>query len=463
MMALPLDLQRGACPALSAPMMTGDGLLARISLVEAISPGQLADICRLTQTHGNGMVDISARGNLQVRGLSAISAPRLDAEVRAMNLPLREGLAVEVPPLAGMDDSEIADPRPLAEAIRDASRNITGLAPKMAVVVDGGGLLRLSDLLADIRLVAVGKHDWKLLLGGIEQSARVFNVLRETLVVDTVMDLLKRLASLGNKARGRDLTGGLAVNDTAPHTPTSSSGLSRGSAGVATVDPSQMLGTNPSMTARNAVASPFELLMLSDGLHAVGIGPAFGQAKAEHLIALCDEAARLGIKSLKPALDHSLLFFGTEIACRALRDFADSNGFITSATDPRSHIAACSGSPACNSATIATHEIAAAAAAECADLLDGSFKLHVTGCPKGCAHPQPATLALCGTADRVSIIAQGKAADQPFAFSSFADTNATLRRLADLVGSERRPGENSAACLARIGSDWLAAAATGRP
>ncbi|TNM60504.1 precorrin-3B synthase [Aliirhizobium smilacinae] len=462
MTALPLNMQRGACPALSAPMMTGDGLLARISLIEAISPEELTDICRLALKHGNGMIDISARGNLQVRGLTETSAPRLDAEIRAMSLPLRDGLAVEVPPLAGMDGSEIADPRPLAEAIREASRGITGLAPKMTVVVDGGGLLRLSDLLADIRLVALSKREWKLLLGGTEQSGFLFNVLRETLVVDTVIELLKRLASLRNKARGRDLIADLAENKKAPPAPPLSSGLSRGSASVEKTDPSQMLGTGPTMTSGNA-ASPFDLFPLSDGLHAVGIGPAFGQANSGNLIALCDEAARLGIKSAKPAFDHSLLFFSTEIACRALRDFAANNGFVTSATDPRGHIAACSGSPACNSATIATHEIAATAAAECADLLDGSFKLHVTGCPKGCAHPQPAALALCGTADRVSLIAQGKAADEPFAFSSFADTNATLRRLADLVRSERRPSENSAACLARIGSDRLAAAATGRP
>ena len=453
MTTLPLNLQRGACPALSAPMMTGDGLLARISLTEAISPEQLADICRLALKHGNGMIDISARGNLQVRGLSETSAPRLDADVRTMSLPLRDGLAVEVPPLAGMDGSEIADPRPLAEAIRDASRNITGLAPKMAVVVDGDGLLRLSDLLADIRLVAFSKTEWKLLLGGTEQSGRVFNVLRETLVVDTVIELLERLKGLGSKARGRDLGGELPLNETTPPTLPSSSGSSGGSTSVEKTDTSQA----------GAAVSPFDLFPLSSGLHAVGIGPAFGQAKAKDLIALCGEAARLGINSLKPALGHSLLFFGTENAGRELQDFADTHGFVTSAIDPRGHIAACSGSPACNSATIATHDIAATAAAECADLLDGSFKLHVTGCPKGCAHPQPAALALCGTADRVSLIAQGKAADQPFAFSSFADTNATLRRLADLVRSERRPSENSAACLARIGSDRLAAAATGRP
>jgi precorrin-3B synthase len=440
-------------------MMTGDGLLARVALIEAISPDDLARLCRLALTHGNGMIDISARGNLQVRGLSDISAPRLDADVRAMNLPLRDGLAVEVPPLAGLDASEIADPRPLADAIRDGARGITGLAPKMAVVVDGAGHLRLSDLLADIRLAAVSKTEWQVLLGGTEQSARVFDVLRETLVVDTVLALLHRLAGLGNKARGRDLATVLLTTS-----PSSSSGLSRGSIDAEKGATSQMLGTSPSMTAETATAaSPFALFSLSNGLHAVGIGPAFGQSKAANLIQMCDEATRLGIGSVKPALDHSLIFFGSDTACSALQDFAAGNGFITSAHDARSRIAACTGSPACNSATIATHDIAAQAAAECGDLLDGSFKLHVTGCAKGCAHPEPTALALCGTLDRVSLIAKGKASGQPFAFTSFADTNATLRRLSVIVKQERRPGENSADCLARIGSARLAAAATGRP
>jgi precorrin-3B synthase len=549
------DMRRGACPALSAPMMTGDGLLARIALTDAISPADLAEVCRLAMTHGNGMLDISARGNLQVRGLTEASAPALDADIRRLNLPLRDGLAVEVPPLAGLDPSEIADPRPLAEAIGKAARDIAGLAPKMTVVVDGHGQLRHAKLLADIRLVAVEKGRWKLLLGDTEDSASIFNVLRETLVVDAVLDLLKRLAALGNMARGRDLAeqlsvgepapasapsssglsrgsshvdaneqlrmlgtspsmtagdgdeallsdsrlvargrspadglmrnggaedealplnsrlvvrgrspaGGLAANEEVAAFSTSSSGLSRGSTSVKAVDPDQMLGTSPSTTAGMVAGSPFHRFRLRDGLHAIGIGPAFGQARAEDLIALCDVATRLGVKAVRPAFAHSLLFSGSDIACEALRDFAGEHGFIVSAGDPRGHIAACPGSPACNSATIATHEIAARAASECGDLLDGSFTLHVTGCPKGCAHPQAAALALCGTEAGVALIADGKAAGGPFAFTAFADTNATLRRLADLVTSERRPGENSAACLARIGSARLAAAATGRP
>ncbi|EUC01100.1 precorrin-3B synthase [Rhizobium sp. CF080] len=427
-----LDMRRGACPALSAPMMTGDGLLARVALTDAITPTQLAELCRLARRHGNGILDISARGNLQVRGLSGTSAPLLDAEIRALNLPLRDGLAVETPPLAGVDATEIADPRPIAEAIRQAAREIVGLAPKMSVVVDGGGQLRLSDLLADIRLVAISNEEgmrWKLLLGDTEATGRVFNVLRETDAISATLELLRKLAVMGTRARGRDLAAGLPKNN-----------------GV------------------NHAASPFDTFHVSNNLFAAGIGPAFGQAKAEDLIALCDEAERLGIQSLKPAFDHSLLFFAAQTACEALTAFAGGNGFVTSPSDPRSAIAACSGSPACNSATIATHELAAKAAEDCGDLLDGSFKLHVTGCPKGCAHPEPSALAFCGTTAGLSLITQGKAADEPFASVAFADTNNSLRRIADLVRNERQTGENSAACLARLGPRRLAAAVmSGRP
>ncbi|TWF43396.1 precorrin-3B synthase [Neorhizobium alkalisoli] len=456
------DMRRGACPALSTPMMTGDGFLARVALTDAISPKQLAELCRLAIWHGNGMLDISARGNLQIRGLGEISAPKLDADVRAMNLPLRDGLAVETPPLAGMDGMEIADPRPLAQAIRDGASGITGLAPKMTVVVDGGGRLRLSELLADIRLMAVradGEVLWKLLLGGSEESGRLFNVLRETQAVAATVEILQRMAAMGRSARGRDLAADLPLRDDAgpvANPPRSSSHLSRGSDHDAKHDPSQMLGTSPSMTEIfGAATSPFDLFALSDDLHAIGIGPAFGQVKAEALATLCEEAACLGITQVKPALDHSLLFFGAKNACEALQKFAAVAGFITRADDPRGHIAACPGSPACRSATIPTHDIAAEAARDCADLLDGSFTLHITGCHKGCAHPQASALALCGTADGVSFVADGKASDAPFAYSAFVDTNATLRRLAELVKSERRAGENSAACLARIGSNRL--------
>jgi precorrin-3B synthase len=419
-----LDMRRGACPALSAPMQTGDGLLARVALTEALPPSQLAALCRLARRHGNGILDISARGNLQVRGLTGLSAPQLDAEVRALQLPLRDGLAVEVPPLAGMDPDETADPRPLAAAIRDGAADIAGLAPKMSVVVDGGGRLRLSDLLADIRLVAE-RHDggigWKLLLGGTEDAGGIHGILSETEAASATLALLRELASRGPKARGRDLATGL---------------------------PRHMVSTQP--------ISPFGLHLLAPGFAAAGIGPAFGQVEAERLAALCEQAVAMGLDAVKPALDHSLIFVGRPDACKALLTFADLNGFISSARDPRSSIAACPGRPACASGEIETHALGALAARECGDLLDGSFKLHVSGCAKGCAHPQPSPLTLCGTPAGLAWIA-GRAADPALAVIDPHNIATALGRVSALVRSERRDGEHSAACLSRLGPDRIAA------
>ena len=418
-----LDMRRGACPTLSAPMMTGDGLLVRIALTESIAPVKLAEICRLAIRHGNGIIDISARGNLQVRGLSKGSAPLLDADMRAMNLPLREGLAVEVPPLAGRDRSELVDPLGLAAAIREGARGIRGLAPKMSVIVDGGGLLRLSNLLADIRLAAQRSEEglhWRLQLGGTEADGSLYGIFGEADALGKVLDLLERLADLGPAARGRNL-GKRSPDDTTP----------------------------------SRQSSPFGIHDLGDDRSAAGIGPAFGQTDAGRLLALCEEATALGIGEVKPAFDHSLLFFGEASACRTLTDSASSGDFVISAEDPRTRIAACPGSPACASATIATHELASWAAAECGDLLDGSFKLHVTGCPKGCAHPQPSPLVLCGADGGLNLIA-GRAADQAFVSIPPDATQAALRQLAALVKAERRPQEQSAACLARLGPKQIA-------
>ncbi len=423
----PSGLQRGACPTLSMPMLTGDGLLARVALTEGISPRQLAEISRLALRHGNGMMDISARGNLQVRGLTERTAPLLDADIRSLNLPLRNGLAVEVPPFAGWDETEIADPRPLADAIRERTRDLTGLAAKMSVVADGGGRINLSALLADIRLVAVATEKgarWKILLGGTEKSGRVFAILDEIEAREATLDLLRTLAAAGPRARGCDLAHDLPPND----------------------------------FALSSSASPFGVFPVCENLHAAGIGPAYGQARAQDIVTLCLEAGRLGIQTVKPALDHSLICFGSEQGCERLASFAADHGFITSAADPRGSIAACPGSPACASAMIATSDLATQAVSSCGDMLDGSFKLHITGCSKGCAHPHVSALTLCGTASGISMIADGRATDLPFASVAPTESNISLQRLADLVRTERQKGENSAACIARLGTERLAAA-----
>ena len=145
--------RRGACPALFTPMQTGDGLLARILPAEGITPAAFAAFCAAARRHGNGTIEVSARGSLQVRGLTVASAPRFADEVAALGIAAL-GVPVLSDPLPD-NPAALIDAAALAANLRAAiaDANIVP-APKVCVVVDGGGTLHLDALSADIRLRA---------------------------------------------------------------------------------------------------------------------------------------------------------------------------------------------------------------------------------------------------------------------------------------------------------------------
>ena len=96
--------RRGACPALTAPMQTGDGLLVRVNTIAgSLPPKLLIGLCELAQRHGNGIVEVTARGSFQIRGLTPQSARALAADVNALAIPVRTGVPIDMPALAGLD------------------------------------------------------------------------------------------------------------------------------------------------------------------------------------------------------------------------------------------------------------------------------------------------------------------------------------------------------------------------
>ena len=88
--------RRGACPGLSAPMPTGDGLLVRFSPLESMSLAAFAGLCTAARKHGNGTMEISARGNLQVRGLTPRSAPLFAHAVNTFEIAAAQGVSITV-------------------------------------------------------------------------------------------------------------------------------------------------------------------------------------------------------------------------------------------------------------------------------------------------------------------------------------------------------------------------------
>ena len=62
-----IPARRGICPGLSQPLPTGDGLLVRLIPIGTIALDAFAALCAAARAHGNGIVEITARGNIQVR------------------------------------------------------------------------------------------------------------------------------------------------------------------------------------------------------------------------------------------------------------------------------------------------------------------------------------------------------------------------------------------------------------
>ena len=60
--------RRGWCPSLMRPMPSGDGLLARVHpRLGILSAAQLRALAEAARRYGNGHLDVTARGNLQIR------------------------------------------------------------------------------------------------------------------------------------------------------------------------------------------------------------------------------------------------------------------------------------------------------------------------------------------------------------------------------------------------------------
>jgi precorrin-3B synthase len=356
--------RRGACPTLDTPMQTGDGLLARLRVAGGrLTPAQLTAIATLAAEHGNGLVEITARGNLQVRGLTLDSSEPFAQAVHAL-AAIESALVVETPPLAGDDPTEFTDPRALAAAIRAAAEPLVAhLGPKVTVIVDGQGQLTLAALKADIRLVASARNRWTISIAG----RRAEPIITDD-VVSVVLRVLGRLAELGPEARATDLPG-------------------------------------PAAGQAQPTVEPLGNFNLRQGT-ATGIALPFGSGDHAMLTALATAAMRCGITQFRLAPHHALLAIG---ATGAFVAEAAALGFITSADDPRVRISACIGSDGCASGLIP----ARAVAARLAPSLASNVTLHVSGCCKGCAHPRRADVTLVGKPDGYGLVISGRAGDTP--------------------------------------------------
>ncbi|MGF9761303.1 precorrin-3B synthase [Microvirga sp. 0TCS3.31] len=409
-------LRRGWCPGVRRPMATGDGLLVRLHpFAGRLSADQARRVAQAAREYGNGHLDITARGNLQIRGVREDTYPALLALLEREGLAEPEGdgpnrLTV-LSPLAGLDPLDRCDALALAQDIENAAGALDFLPAKFFVAIDGGGVMPLDALGADLHLLA---RDEDTIAFGISTSNGLHWIGTSPLsrTPDAVHTILSGFAELMRKGttearRLRDLGNDLV----------------------------QELATRAALDAAaeppRRAATPRAGILPLGSERAVLLALLFGRCSAEQLIQAADWSERFGSGEIRLSFTRGLLLPRTADGhVPALIDEAGRAGFITEADDARLSLVACPGRPDCGGALTAAPADALKIAQSCEDLLRGGATLHVSGCPKGCAHPGKADLTLVGRDDgRYDVLPDGSTRDASFIHLSI---NEIMLRLSPL-------------------------------
>lgn len=123
---------RGAadrCPGVFAPHPAADGALARIRLVGGVvSAEQMQILAAVSAEHGDGFLELTGRGNLQIRGITDVDtvADLLTAADLVPSTTHEKIRNIEVSALTGRLGG-LVDLRPVADALDAALRATAGL------------------------------------------------------------------------------------------------------------------------------------------------------------------------------------------------------------------------------------------------------------------------------------------------------------------------------------------------
>ena len=461
--------RRGWCPSLSRPMPTGDGLLARIHPpLGILTTAQARAVAEGARRFGNGHIDVTARANLQIRGVTEATRGGLAAllggvalgDVRADGGPQRLTLT---PPMTA---PEVVA---LARAIEAAGLGIPGLPAKALVAIDQAdpSSTRLAsvsmDAEADIRLLIV-QDDTTPFPGRAErQRSAIRGPAGEAGQRHDSAPPTRPLATLGpgspsaNAPGVREQAAGvmgscsIALALTGPDGPEWFSPLSSRDA-IAAADVAlrtltvsgarrmrdlpaaergelvRRLGLAPLVEPPKVRATPSRgLADLGDG-RTILLDAPFGRCEADGLDRLADQAEVLDSDiHLSPTRGFALVTADIA-AARQARDHLSQLGFITRADDPRGAVAACPGAPACASGSTQTLADAGRLADAFRPFAARGLRAHVSGCAKGCAHPAAADLTLVGDGGLYGIVLGGPPSALPAIRLTFEAALERLRR-----------------------------------
>ena len=352
-----MNAVRGWCPSAHRPMQSGDGLLVRVKpRLGRLSAAEVLTLCDLAARYSNGMIDLTSRANLQIRGVLGDDHPALLAELVEEGLvdanPCREERRnIAVTPFH--EPGDLTDR--LHEAIVAVLDDLPDLPGKMGITVDPGPAPVLTGVSGDFRF---------------ERAECGALILRaEGAALGRPVSEFEATVALTEMAEWFIASGGRESGRMGRH-------LKRAALPKAWQIERPCQPASPSKPGGETYGVPF------------------GRTTVEDLRMLI---AATGASHLRVTPWRTLVL--DDAAPEAV------DGYL-SFDDPLLAVAACPGAPACAQGQVGTREIARALAGKVGSL-------HVSGCAKGCARQKPSDVTLVGNDGRFDLVRGGRAGDTP--------------------------------------------------
>ncbi|WP_271193463.1 precorrin-3B synthase [Pseudomonas turukhanskensis] len=378
-----------ACPGLLRIVQARDGGICRVKLPGGrLSVAQALAISAAAERHASGVLEITNRANLQIRGVrggeeEALIDALLAAELGPNNAGADDVRNLMLSPAAGVDAQQRLDVRPLAEQLLmllESNDTLHRLSAKFALQLDGGESLAMLEHHHDLWISALDKQRFAFGLASVPTEALAAVTAEQVpALVKACLELFLQHAS-PKHTRMRHLLEQMPIDDF-----------------LATLQarlPFALEQTAEVLAWRRPAAEPWAHLGIRAQRQAgwvhIGAAPVLGRISAAQLAAVAH-------------LAHSALYF-TPWQSLLLRDVSSAEspallaklnalGLLTDSALPLARIVACSGSTDCGKGLAASKSDALLLA----DLLAGKGtidQVHLSACTRSCAaaHVAPHTL-----------------------------------------------------------------------
>ena len=375
-----------ACPGLFRIVPARDGGICRIKIPLArLSEGQCRAIADAAGRFGSGVIEITNRANLQIRGIApaqaaSVAAALVEAELGPDRHDGDDIRNVMVSPTAGIDAGQIIDVRPLAEELLDrlqADEHCRALSPKFSFLIDGGEDVAVVDHPHDIWVSSLDNERMAIGFAGCPPveavDAPAAGMIRKADLVATVIAAVAVFHEMADDpaiTRLRHLFAGRPREVF----------LRR-----------LRLGSTIAGWRRRAPKSrPVGIGRQRDGRAYVGAVPPLGRVTPALLLGAAETASRFGVDELRLTPWQGVLMPSVSEPETAMANL-DRLGFICDPATPLAGMIACAGSSRCASGLAD----AKADALVLAPMLPrGTRTVHVSGCTKSCASPAAADRTL---------------------------------------------------------------------